>query len=267
MPTGTRPPLPKLVQCTTTLEEFASAGQLIASARTAFVSRDEPYERRLDDRMLKLGLDLAASAARACANLAVSDPFWCCVCARPYLEFALRLLWASRRPDGFERFYSYYAHKHREWLRKLAQRDAEHKLSLDEMDRLAPVTGLGAQMPPDMRVIVNDIGAEDRREQVHSLYVDPIQYDESIAFLHMFSHANPLFLEGNSDDYLPHAGYAVIEATAALLRAVGYRMGWDQNAVNVAVLRAGSFDSLSPEDQAKGREAFEEYDRRTGQAP
>jgi hypothetical protein len=136
-------------------------------------------------------------------------------------------------------------------LEKLAAKNQEHKAILEEMDERAPLAALGDQMPPDMRSILIAIGTADRKEGVHSMYTSQSHYDETVGFLHMYSHANPLFLEGGADDHLPHAAHAITDATTAVLRAVGYRLAWAQNAIVAATLRISSFESLGSEERAR----------------
>lgn len=249
MPSERPPPLSILGPASSRREEFSLAATLIGEARHAFVNREGLYCE--GDKFVRLGLALGESAARSCSILAESEPFWCCVCTRPYLEFALRLLWASRVEGGVDRMYSHYEHEHRDWLSKLAVKAPEHKPALDEMNQLAPLSPPGDRMPYHMRGILEEIGRLDCRDGVNSLYTEPSDYDQLFAFLNMFSHANPIFLDGAADDYLPHAAHAVISATTAVLRAAGYRLGWDQNAIVAAVCRISSCESLSPEEKAQ----------------
>jgi hypothetical protein len=136
-------------------------------------------------------------------------------------------------------------------LSKLADQELEFKMMLDEVNNRAPLSLLPKPKLPDMRGIIEQIGAKDREDGVHSMYTDQTHYDQLYAFLHMFSHANPIFIQDRSGSCLAHASHAVIEATAAIIRTVGYRLGWNQEAIIAAVYRISSFSTLSPEERSR----------------
>ena len=251
-------PLPTVGPAKNRRGEFEKAEQLIAHAHKAIVSeRRASYQRNLDDKFIELGLQIATSATSACKALAELDAFWCCVCARPYLEFSLRFLWASREQSGIARMYSYYAKLHRAWMEKLAKNNPEYQALLAEMDSAAPLTKLPEPKMPEMRALIKQIGAKDKSESVPTLYADASDYDETVGFLHNFSHANPLLLGNGPDEYLPHAAHAIVIATNALLRAVGYRMNWDQASVIRATIGISSLESLSVEEREEFRRCLE----------
>lgn len=250
-------PLPRLAPASDYREEFTLAGQLIAHARKEFLNRSDMYQPTLHDECLRLGLSLGVSVAEACSILVKTDPFWCCVCARPFLEYALRILWASREPDGIARMYSYYAKHHQEGIEKLAKNNSEFKPMLDDMDSAAPLSALPEPKMPDLRGLISQIGARDLSEQVPTLHADPSDYDETVAFLHNYLHANPLLLGAEADEYIPHAAHAVVNGTNALLRALGYRMNWDQRSIVCRVFGISCFSGLSVEQRAELRKALE----------
>ena len=253
--------LPLLGPAFTRREEFGLAAALIQEGLRAFAARDESYERRIGDILLRLGLELGKSTATACAMLAMSDPFLCCVCARPYLESSLRLLWAAREQRGGERLYAFYEIKHREFAKKLAERAPEYAAALETMNEQAPVMLAEGSSVPEMRRMMEDIGSRDGHDSVNSLFSEPSVYDEVYAPLHMFSHANPIFLDREADQYLPHAAHAVTFATLAVLRALGYRLGWDQNAIALATCRICSLESLPPEERQQVRSEIQAVER------
>lgn len=104
-------------------------------------------------------------------------------------------------------------------------------------------------MPYSLPNVIRTIREADIQDGLETMYVDPAYFHKSIQFLHMFAHANPLFLHGERNDFTPHAAHAFSEATCALLRAVGYRLRWDQTQTIARVYAIPSFESLSEEDR------------------
>lgn len=251
------PPLPVLARSPDRMGEFSAAASLIASAQEAFAARSEMYTATVPDKLLAMGLRLGASACRVCSTLAASDPYWTCVCARAFLEFSLRLLWAARENNGSDRMYAHFAHEHRDWFSSLADQVQTFKKDFDEMERAAPISKLPARMPYKLTSVIQDIAKADKAEGVDSLYTEPGHYVQGVQFLHMYAHANPLFLDGDANAVLPHAAHAILDGTHALLRAVGYRLNWDQMTVVVRVFAVASLESLSEADLAELQASLE----------
>lgn len=244
-------PLPILPRVQSYEAEFGAFEKLIGLARTALCKRPEPYTRDLGDRFLDLGLQLGTSAARSCSALCDDNPFWCCVCARCYFEFALRLLWASRQEDGVNRVYSHYSGQFNQFVDALGKADPRYSSVPAELQALPVEPELPDPMPYSLPKVIRAIGDADREEGLVTMFTNPAYFNESIQFLHMFAHANPLFLQGERADFTPHAAHALSEATCALLRAVGYRLGWNQNDTIARVYAVPSFESLSEADRQR----------------
>jgi len=239
------------------MEELALCARAIEAAQHAVANRDEPYEREMGTHLLTLGLKLGLSAVRSCELLGPTQPFWCCVCARPFLEFALRLLWASRQEDGMGRMFSYYADEHREWLRKLSNENEEHLPAFAETETRVPLSQLPAPMPKSMADVIKDIGNKDQINGVASMCHHKDHYRVTIGFLHNFLHANPVFVNDDPLSFLAYAAQGVLEGTVSLLRAVGYRLNWDQNEIVTAIYGISSGASLTSEEKAALRAAVE----------
>ncbi|MFA6044145.1 MAG: hypothetical protein WC718_04105 [Phycisphaerales bacterium] len=246
MTTPTQPiPLSSPGRAANHREEFAFALHLILKAQELFVNRPEPYRRTLGDKLMSLGLSLGISTSRACFVLAERDPLCCCVCARPYLEFALRLLWASREPDGMDRVFATYAADHQANVGKLATVRPEFKELVEATQSAAPLASLTQKRAPDLRATIEQIGRRDSADGVSTLYADAEEYDLSIGYLHNFSHANPLTLSLEPGDALPTGANAVVNATLALLRTIGYRLHWEQESIVHIAIGISSFEPLT----------------------
>jgi len=245
-------PLPQLGPAKNRNEELEIATRLIEVARIEFLRRPEPYEQQnAEDRLIDAGLRLGTSICHLYSFALAREPFMACMCARGYLEYSLRLLWAEQRRGGWRRMMSYYTKEQRDWMKKLGRIDPETQSCFDEMNSLVPLTELDEPMPNNLLDILKEVANEDTRCNIPSLYRKPeLHYRQVIGMLHMHVHANPFYMpDGPVLGSTDQAAQALADGTMALLRAVGYRLAWDQKSVAATGFRICSFSLLDEDDR------------------
>jgi hypothetical protein len=239
-------------------DELSSLIKLVGAAQAHYSDRAAPYNHPNEfcERLTSIGLRFALSALRAAQQLLAEHPLWACVCCRSFLEYALRLLWATTQPNGHERMYHHYAAASRRWQDKTGIMPDLLKLQ----DELAPLSALADPMPDDLMATMRAIGTRDSRDDVPSLYVDPDKhYRQTVHFLHMHVHANPLHSDDDPESLAGHAVRNLGDATVTLIRAVGYQLGWDQREIFLAVCRVKYFVALPDEDRIELRKVLHSH--------
>lgn len=246
------PPLPQLRRSHSFGQECEKLIRLVSSGKAAYADRSEMMgNESIRDRLLSLGLNLGASCLGACALLIHDHPYWSCVCVRNYLEFSLRLLWAAREPVGYERMYSYDVAHDERWAADL-QRDGLMDESLIALRKQLPRITLPAPMPGDLKSVLRDIGERDVQDGVESMYREGNEhYLQMVKLLHQYAHASPFYMNHADPHNAKHAAHAASDASSALLRALGYRLEWEQNAVIVSVARTATLSGISSEEYEK----------------
>ena len=149
-----------------------------------------------------------------------------CTLCRPFYETAVRLLWASRTPDGWQRLQAYFANEDRKWAdeakripstAEVAASTREHRQGiLDRTDE----TGERFAPAPGMQQLLRDVVKHDMIEGIReeSDRAADFDYTNVYRFLCKAAHGHMISL-GRPAGFLRHAKYGTIMAAWSLLQA------------------------------------------------
>lgn len=149
-----------------------------------------------------------------------------CTLCRPFYETAVRLLWASRTPDGWQRLQAYYANEDRKWadearrISSTAEIAASTRQHREEILERTDETGEKFCIAPGMQQLLRDVVKHDmiegiREESDRSADFD---YTNVYRFLCKAAHGHMTSL-GRPASLLRHAKYGTIMAIWCLLQA------------------------------------------------
>jgi hypothetical protein len=239
-------PLPELPISTTRRQDFAHAQQMLFAARKAFDDRANPIET---DRLYSIGFSVGLSCGDACRMLAAEQGFWCGVCVRGFLEYAVRLLWAAQRADGMKKLMAYYDHaiiKGTETLSKVLTPDPTSVIHTPEFEsRKKFVLKDANRATGKLHKVFEEIWEVDAKDFPGGIFTDDAEeHSFVLSPLHQQTHINPNWLGQGNEGYVSHASRSYVHAMMYCLRAVGYRLGWDQKEV---VAKSLSFSYVDEE--------------------
>lgn len=109
-------------------------------------------------------------------------------------------------------------------------------------------------MPHSLLDILKDVHARDDEEKILKVHKDPTtNYSHIIRTMHNLVHANVIHLGMSDETNTHHAVFALKEACLAMIRVIGYRLGWSQQLLLPTVFYVSAFDSVDSVELAQGR--------------
>lgn len=157
--------------------------------------------------------------------------------ARGFIELSIRLLWAARAENGWNRFIGYFAAEDIKWAERLVSEFARSRsdfaiLSSPEAAALAAVRPCMA----DIATLLREIQAADAQDHLtHGAGTAPQLYYGQFCFLHAAAHGSPTAIDGAGvceSDWNVHVFLA--NAAFGTMRAVYMYEGWESDALFTA---------------------------------
>jgi len=218
-----------LDDCAALLEEYSKAFLPPDSDRGAAVA--------FADHILRLARDHGLRTIRGMNLLLREDKgniVLACALLRPFYELSVRLLWASREPDGWRRLEFYFANEIRKWA-KGCQDSPSAGLSMlgasllqeyrkDEVKKWRDASGKAIRPAPAIDQILNGIEGHDApTDRTGGKNSGRLIYTGFYRTICRASHAHIEPLVGRFDKaYLYVAGYGACLAVPVLLAAAIY---------------------------------------------
>ncbi len=210
-----------LRECQQLLDEYGDKMNkfLVCSAQ-----QNEPraimFQRALEfARRTLAGMEILIEKEKANALLA-------CTLCRPFYETAIRLLWASRRPDGWERLQAFYADQDRKWANEakdIAATAQVGKHCLGESKEILGRTdecGKKFHPAPRMEDLLHEVveadvngGLRDESDDAHKF-----DYTNVYRWLCRPSHGHMQAL-GRPESFVAHAKFAAVMGTSSVVKA------------------------------------------------
>ncbi len=217
----TKTTISALTGCRAILEEHAT---IMAQSVAAGNQQDEA-----PSVMFQRAFDFGLQTIDAIISLlgdGEKDALQACTLCRPFYETAVRLLWASRTADGWQRLQAYFANEDRKWADEatripstaaVAAATGEHRREILER---TDDTGEKFSPAPRMQQLLRDVVKHDMIEGIRekSDRAADFDYTNVYRFLCKAAHGHMTSL-GRPAGLLRHAKYGTIMATWSLLQA------------------------------------------------